>query len=192
MRPGATATPAKQGPGQSWGGSEPPGGRAQRPYVRPSNADSGVVGRASSLPVFGASCPKFPGQVDNRTPKRGCKPLGLAGRNACPTAPDMVGRASSLPVFGASCPKFPERRDNRTPKRGCKPLELAGRNACPTAPDMAGQASGPSAPPCPRPQNCGDGGFCLLHSSFCLLHFPIHAPPPLPPRLRPLAEISED
>src|SRR6266567_7262539 len=145
MPPGATATSAKQGPGQSWGGSEPPGGRAQRPSVRPSGADSGVV-----------------------------------------------GRASSLPVFGASCPKFPERRDNRTPKRGCKPLELAGRNACPTAPDMAGQASGPSAPPCPRPQNCGDGGFCLLHSSFCLLHFPIHAPPPAPPRLRPLAEISED
>ena len=49
------------------------------------------VGRASNLPVPGASCPKFLEGRGDRTPTRGWKPLQPAGGDACPTAPGIRG-----------------------------------------------------------------------------------------------------
>jgi len=53
------------------------------------------VGQASSVPVLGASCLKFLEGRDNRTPRRGWKPLELAGGDGRPAAPAARHRCSS-------------------------------------------------------------------------------------------------
>src|SRR5258708_2869868 len=66
------------------------------------------VGQASSLPVFGASCPKFPESRDDRTRTRGWKPREPAGGDACATMPNILRQggersASSGGDFGTCC-----------------------------------------------------------------------------------------
>src|SRR6266700_1817196 len=64
------------------------------------------VGRASSLPVPGASCPKFLEGRADRTPTRGWKPLETAGGDAGPSAPEKaLGWSSGSPLSrgGAPC-----------------------------------------------------------------------------------------
>src|SRR5260370_28443223 len=61
-------------------------------YITPPSNRRGpgyFVGQASSLPVFGASCPKILEGAGNRTPTRGWKPPEPAGGDACPTAPGI-------------------------------------------------------------------------------------------------------
>src|SRR6266702_6128663 len=58
------------------------------------------VGGASSLPVPGASCPKFLEGRGDRTPTRGWKPLEPAGGDACPTASGVRGEAFHAAGFG--------------------------------------------------------------------------------------------
>src|SRR6266568_5310006 len=84
------------------------------------------VGGASSLPVPGASCPKFLEGRGDRTPTRGWKPPEPAGGDACPTALGIRGETIGS-SFAAETDVWPGRPQEMRPFGGGLPVPLFRR-----------------------------------------------------------------
>ncbi len=148
---------------------------------RPAARDFGWGRRAGILPA-GSGGHSAPASGTMRQSNTNCRlEAATTGRqDACPAT--LAAKTGPHEVFKPAL--------NRLQPR---PL---GTATVPVAPVGVSPTESPSlpSPSAVLLRRTGDlysaiGLFSLLHSSFCLLHFP--SPPELP-RLRPLAEISED